>query len=71
MAAIENIHSPICTQPIPSSWQNGLHPALATSLQRGDYIYLKYKVATQTIIAGVTEGWRLPLIVLPGKKKTK
>ena len=35
MAEIENIHCPICTQPIPSSWQNGLPPALATSVQRG------------------------------------
>ena len=25
----------LCTQPIPSSWQNGLPPALATSVQRG------------------------------------
>ena len=38
MAEIENIHCPICTQPIPSSWQNGLPPALATSVQRGVYI---------------------------------
>ena len=37
MAEIENIHCPICTQPIPSSWQNGLPPALATSVQRGAY----------------------------------
>ena len=37
MAEIEIIHCPICTQPIPSSWQNGLPPALATSVQRGDY----------------------------------
>ena len=35
MAEIENIHCPICTQPIPSLWQNGLPPALATSVQRG------------------------------------
>ena len=35
MAEIENIHSPICTQPIPSSWQNGLPPALATDERRG------------------------------------
>ena len=35
MAEIENIRCPICTQPIPSSWQNGLPPALATSVQRG------------------------------------
>ena len=35
MAEIENIHCPICTQPIPSSWQNALPPALATSVQRG------------------------------------
>ena len=40
MAEIENIHCPICTQPIPSSWQNGLPPALATSMQRGElYVY--------------------------------
>ena len=36
MAEIENIHCPICTQPIPSSWQNGLPPALATNERRGD-----------------------------------
>ena len=30
-----NIHFPICTQPIPSSWQNGLPPALATDERRG------------------------------------
>ena len=36
IAEIENIHCPICTQPIPSSWQNALPPALATSVQRGD-----------------------------------
>ena len=36
MAEIENIHCPICTQPIPSSWQNALPPALATLEQRGD-----------------------------------
>ena len=36
MAEIENIHCPVCTQPIPSSWQNGLPPALATSVQRGE-----------------------------------
>ena len=36
MAEIENIHCPICTQPIPSSWQNGLPPAFATLEQRGD-----------------------------------
>ena len=35
MAEIENIHCPICTQPIPSSWQNGLPPALATNERRG------------------------------------
>ena len=35
MAEIENIHCPICTQPIPSSWQNGLPPALATDERRG------------------------------------
>ena len=35
MAEIENIHCPICTQPIPSSWQNGLPPALAKLEQRG------------------------------------
>ena len=35
MAEIENIHCPICTQPIPSSWQNGLPPASATLEQRG------------------------------------
>ena len=35
MAEIENIHCPIWTQPIPSSWQTGLPPALATSEQRG------------------------------------
>ena len=35
MAEIENIHCPICTQPIPSSWQNALPPALAT-LEQGD-----------------------------------
>ena len=34
-AEIENIHCPICTQPIPSSWQNALPPALATVEQRG------------------------------------
>ena len=34
-AEIEKIHCPICTQPISSSWQNGLPPALATSMQRG------------------------------------
>ena len=36
MAEIENIHCPICTQPIPSSWQNGPPPALATDERRGD-----------------------------------
>ena len=35
MAEIENIHCPICTQPIPSSWQNALPPALATDERRG------------------------------------
>ena len=35
MAEIENIHCPICTQPIPSSWQNDLPPAFATLEQRG------------------------------------
>ena len=35
-AEIENIHCPICTQPIPSSWQNGLPPAFATLEQRGE-----------------------------------
>ena len=35
MAEIENIHCPICTQPIPSSWQNGLPPALATDERQG------------------------------------
>ena len=39
MAEIENIHCPICTQPIPSSWQNGLPPALATDERRGDPFY--------------------------------
>ena len=39
MAEIENIHCPICTQPIPSSWQNALPPALATSEQRGAQSY--------------------------------
>ena len=34
MAEIENIHCPICTKPIPSSWQNGLSPALAKLEQR-------------------------------------
>ena len=29
MAKIENIHCPICTQPISSSWQNALPPAFA------------------------------------------
>ena len=42
MAEIENIHCPICTQPIPSSWQNGLPPALATSVQRGAKSFSKY-----------------------------
>ena len=37
MAEIENIHCPICTQPIPSSRQNGLPPALATDERRGGY----------------------------------
>ena len=37
MAEIENIHCPICTQPLPSSWQNALPPALATDEQRGEY----------------------------------
>ena len=37
MAEIENIHCPICTQPIPSSWQNALPPALATDERRGAY----------------------------------
>ena len=36
MAEIENIHCPICTQPIPRSWQNALPPALATDEQRGE-----------------------------------
>ena len=35
MAEIDNIHCTICTQPIPSSRQNGLPPALATSVQQG------------------------------------
>ena len=35
MAEIENIHCPICTQPIPSSWQNALPPALAIDERRG------------------------------------
>ena len=35
MAEIENIHCPICTQPILSSWQNALPPALATDERRG------------------------------------
>ena len=35
MAKIENIHCTICTQPISSSWQNALPPALATLEQRG------------------------------------
>ena len=30
MAEIENIHCPICTQPIPSSWQNALGDQRAT-----------------------------------------
>ena len=38
MAEIENIHCPICTQPIPSSWQNGLPPALATDERRGEWM---------------------------------
>ena len=36
MAEIENIHCPICTQPIPRSWQNALPPAFATLEQRGE-----------------------------------
>ena len=39
MAEIENIHCPICTQPIPSSWQNALPPALATDERRGEARY--------------------------------
>ena len=35
MAEIENIHCTICTQPISSSWQNALPPALVTVEQRG------------------------------------
>ena len=35
MAKIENIHCPICTQPISSSWQNTLPPAFAPLEQRG------------------------------------
>ena len=34
-AEIENIHCPICTQPISSSWQNALPPAFAPLEQRG------------------------------------
>ena len=41
MAEIENIHCPICTQPIPSSWQNGLPPALATDERRGVHTQLR------------------------------
>ena len=37
MAKIENIHCTICTQPISSSWQNGLPPAFAPLEQRGVY----------------------------------
>ena len=43
MAKIENIHCPICTQPISSSWQNGLPPAFAPLEQRG------VKAAFQTV----------------------
>ena len=35
MAKIENIHCSICTQPISSSWQNGLPQAFVPLEQRG------------------------------------
>ena len=44
MAEIENIHCPICTQPIPSSWQNGLPPALATDERRGATTFCLEKI---------------------------
>ena len=46
MAEIENIHCPICTQPIPSSWKNVLPPALTTSVQRGDQVSNSQSKAT-------------------------
>ena len=59
MAEIENIHCPICTQPIPSSWQNGLPPALATDERRGDGVLVSECMfymfqRDQTEIGGVT-----------------
>ena len=53
MAEIENIHCPICTQPIPSSWQNGLPPALAKLEQRG-------------VLQNITEYYRVFLAHLLG-----
>ena len=55
MAEIENIHCPICTQPIPSSWQNGLPPALATSVQRGVLQYFSSETRARRVFLITTE----------------
>ena len=67
MAEIEKIHCPICTQPISSSQQNGLPPALATSVQRGENEVLAYSIHKHNLVYRLSQAI-LMFLVAPGPR---